>query len=118
MPADHGPIAVYWIPRQAIAARTASDSNDSATKSAMAIGRTRVIVRPSCRPRPRNVRPSRNPGEGVAEPRRFDVRGRLPGDLAEEPRERADQAVERRISSGIRGGASPQALRGPGSVAP
>ena len=47
VPADHGPIAVYWMPRQAIAARSASVSNDSATKSATAIGRTRVIVRPS-----------------------------------------------------------------------
>src|SRR5438034_642516 len=44
VPADHGPIAVYWMPRDAISARSGSDSNASATKSATAMGRTRKAV--------------------------------------------------------------------------
>ena len=68
VPADHGPIEVYWTPRHAMAAWSASVSNDSATKSAIAIGRTRVIVRPSCLPRPRNVRPRRSPASASPTP--------------------------------------------------
>ena len=64
-----------------------------------AIGRTRVIVRPSCRPRPRNVAPEAEPGERVAEPGRFDVGRRLGRDLAEEAGQRADEPVERRRSA-------------------
>ena len=118
MPADHGPIAVYWMPRQAMAAWSASVSNDSATKSATAIGRTRVIVLPSCRPRPRNVRPSLSPA--IASPRPGDSMsgGVWPGDVAEEAGQRADEPVERRVPLGVGRRSRPQALGGPGGVAP
>ena len=77
MPADHGPIAVYWTPRQAIAAWSASVSNDSATKSA--IGHRQdaqdrpAVVAAEAAERP----PELEPGERVAEPGRLDV-GRRP----------------------------------------
>ena len=48
VPADHGPIAVYRTPRQAVRRRGSPRvANDSATKSATAIASTRRIVRPS-----------------------------------------------------------------------
>ena len=68
VPADHGPTDAYWTPRQATAARIASVSNDSATKSAIAIGRTRRIVWASRLPRPRNVRPSFSPASASPRP--------------------------------------------------
>ena len=62
VPADHGPIAAYRIPRTAIAARSASVSNASPTRSATAIGRMRIASRVCPRsPRPRNARASRSP---------------------------------------------------------
>jgi hypothetical protein len=85
VPADHGPTEQYCTPRHAIAARNASVSNASATKSATAMGSTRSTVRASRRPRPRNLRPrfkpvsaSPRPGDSMSggvvvaiEPRNF-----------------------------------------------
>ena len=61
VPADHGPIAVYWIPRTASAARTASVSKLSPTKSATAMGRVRRSSRPAFGPRRRNARARPSP---------------------------------------------------------
>ena len=61
-------------------------SKDSATKSAMAIGRTRVIVRPSSRPSPRNVRPRRSPTSASPRPGEWISGGARAGELAEEAR--------------------------------
>ena len=73
-----------------------------------------AVVAPEATERP----PELEPGEGVAETGRFDVGRCPPGDLAEEARQRADQPVERGIRVGVGDGPRPQALRGPGDIAP
>ncbi len=118
VPADHGPIEVYWMARQAMAAWSASVSNDSATKSAIAIGRTRVIVRPSWLAQAAEGPAETQAGEGIAETGRFDVGRRLGGDLAQEPGQRPDETVEGGVVPGVGRGPGPEALGGPGRVAP
>ena len=110
VPADQGPIAVYWTPRQAIAAWSASVSNDSATKSATAIGRTRVIVRPSCRPSPRKVRPSWSPARASPSPGDSMSGGVRAGQLAEEARRASGRAGRTRRTRPRR---APTVLAGP-----
>ena len=67
VPIDRAPSAVKATARIAIAARTGSLSNDSATKSAIAIGRTRSSWRASPFESCLNARPSRRPV--IASPR-------------------------------------------------
>ena len=62
--------------------------------------------------------PEAEPGQRVAETGRLDVRRRLPGDVAEEAGQRADEPVEVGIALGVGGGSGAQALGGPGRVAP
>src|SRR6266542_3802153 len=61
VPADHGPMAAYWMPRAAMAPRIASVSNASPTKSATAIGRTRRSSLVPFFPSPRKARASLSP---------------------------------------------------------
>ena len=61
VPIDHAPSAVNVTARIATAARTGSLSNDSATKSAIAIGRTRSSWRASSRESFLKARPRRRP---------------------------------------------------------
>ena len=118
VPADHGPTDAYRTPRQAIAARTASVSNDSATRSATAIGRIRRIVRESCLPRPRNARPSFSPVSASPMPGRLDVRRRGATEFVEELAHRADEAVEAGVRIGVRVGSGTQARRRSRDVSP
>ena len=67
VPIDRAPSAVNAMARIAIAARTGSLSNDSPTKSAMAIGRTRSSWRASSFESCLKARPSRSPV--IASPR-------------------------------------------------
>ena len=60
-----------------------------------------VIVRPSRWPRPRNVRPSCSPASASPRPGRLDVGRRPRRELAEEPAERPDEPVERRVGVGV-----------------
>ena len=114
MPADHGPIAVYWTPRHAMAARSASVSNNSATKSATAIGRTRVIARPSSRPRPRNVRPSRSPASASPRPGNSMSGGVCPATSARKP----DSARTSRSKPENASASCPDRARKPSAVRP
>ena len=71
-----------------------------------------MLAQPTERP------PEPEPGEGVAETGRLDVRRRLPGDVAEEAGQRPDEPVETGVVLGVGRGSGAQALRGPGRVAP
>ena len=73
-----------------------------------------AVVAPEATERP----PELEPGEGVAQTGRFDVGRRPAGDLAEEARQRADEAVERRVRVGVGSRTGTEPLRGPGDVAP
>ena len=118
VPADHGPIAVYWTPRQAMAAWSASVSNDFGDevgdRHRQDAGDGPAVVLAEATERS----PEAEPGQRVTETRRFDVRWGLPGDVAEEARQRPDEPVEVRVAPGVGSGPGAQALGRPCRVAP